>query len=38
MKQHGNKYTAEQFIEKAIQKHGDRYDYSKVSYVACVCQ
>lgn len=34
MKQHGNKYTAEQFIEKAIQKHGDRYDYSKVSYVS----
>ena len=25
--------TTEQFIEKAIAKHGDRYDYSLVEYV-----
>ena len=25
--------TTEQFIEQAKQKHGDKYDYSKVVYV-----
>ena len=27
--------TTEQFIEKAIEKHGDKYDYSKVDYKGC---
>ena len=27
--------TTEQFIEKAIKKHGDKFDYSKVIYVNC---
>ena len=26
-------FTQEQFIKKAIEVHGDRYDYSKVNYV-----
>jgi very-short-patch-repair endonuclease len=26
--------NTEEFIEKAIQKHGDKYDYSKVEYIA----
>ena len=28
----GNKLTTEEFIKRAIEKHGDRYDYSKVDY------
>lgn len=28
-----HKYTKEDFIKKAIEKHGDKYDYSKVDYV-----
>lgn len=28
-------YTVEQFIEKARQIHGDKYDYSKVEYINC---
>ena len=27
--------TKEEFIEKSIKKHGDKYDYSKVEYVNC---
>ena len=27
-----NRKTKEQFIEKAIEIHGDKYDYSKVEY------
>ncbi len=27
------RYTTQEFIMKAIEKHGDRYDYSKVEYV-----
>ena len=27
-----NRKTKEQFIEKAIEIHGDKYDYSKVKY------
>ena len=26
------KLTTEEFVQKAIEKHGDRYDYSKVDY------
>lgn len=29
-------YTTESFIEKAIQVHGDKYDYSKVYYRGCL--
>ena len=29
----GKKLTTEQFIERAISVHGDRYDYSKVNYI-----
>lgn len=28
-----NRFTTEQFIEKSHDKHGDKYDYSKVDYV-----
>ena len=27
------KLTTKQFISKAIKKHGDKYDYSKVDYI-----
>ena len=27
--------TTQEFIEKAIEKHGDKYDYSKVKYINC---
>ena len=30
-----NKITAEHFIEKAIQTHGNKWDYSKVDYKTC---
>ena len=30
---HGKRSTTEKYIEKAIKKHGDKYDYSKVIYV-----
>ena len=33
MKHSNIKLTTEQFIERAKQKHGDKYDYSKVAYV-----
>ena len=33
MKHSNIKLTTEQFIERAKQKHGDKYDYSKVVYV-----
>lgn len=29
-----NKYTTEEWVEKAKQVHGDKYDYSKVEYVS----
>lgn len=29
----GSKYTTEEFIKKAIDVHGDTYDYSKVKYI-----
>jgi hypothetical protein len=29
------KSNTDEFIEKAIQKHGDLYDYSKVDYISC---
>ena len=31
-----NKYTIDDFIERAVKKHGDRYDYSKSVYVDSV--
>lgn len=31
-----NKYTIDEFIERAVKKHGDRYDYSKSIYVDSV--
>ena len=32
-KRYYNQLTTEQFVEKAKQKHGDMYDYSKVVYI-----
>lgn len=29
------RYTTEEFINKAKEIHGDKYDYSKVVYVTC---
>lgn len=31
--EHNHKYTKEEFIEKSIKKHGEKYDYSKVDYI-----
>lgn len=31
MKRHGNSYSVDQFIEKAVIKHGNKYDYSPFS-------
>lgn len=28
-----SKYTTELFIQKAIQVHGNKYDYSKIEYI-----
>jgi hypothetical protein len=30
-----NKSTTKEFIRKSIEKHGEKYDYSKVEYVNC---